>query len=84
MIVGAVLLDFSAAFDIIDHDLLLKKLSTSAILWIWSYLSNRTQRVLFNGSFSNAKYVKCGVPQGSSLGQALYSFLLLPMTCHWH
>jgi hypothetical protein len=47
-IVGAVLLDFSAAFDIIDHYLWLRKhmcygFSIPAILWIQSYLSNRTQ-----------------------------------------
>ena len=65
--------DFSVAFDIIDHNLLSKKLlcygfSTSAISWIRSYLSYRTQSVFFNGSFSNVKHVKCGVPQGSSLG----------------
>jgi hypothetical protein len=74
--VGAVLLDFSAAFDIIN--LLLKKhkcygFSTSASSWIESYLSNRTPRVFFNGSFSNVNHVKCGVPQGSSLGPLLFS-----------
>jgi hypothetical protein len=77
-IVRGVLLDFSAPFDIIDHNLLLKKLkcygfSTSAISWIQSYLSNITQRVSFNGSVSNVKHVKCGVPQGSSLGPLLFS-----------
>jgi hypothetical protein len=46
-IVGAVLLDFSAAFEIIDHSLLLAKrmwygFTPCAILWIKSYLSNRT------------------------------------------
>jgi hypothetical protein len=76
--VGAVLLDFNATFDIIDHNLLLKTLmcysfSTSAIMWIPCYLSNRTQRVFFNGSFSNVKHVKCGVPQSSSLGPLLFS-----------
>ena len=54
----AVLLDFSAAFDIIDHNLLLAKtmcygFTPPVIMWIKSYLSNRTQRVFFNGSFSN-------------------------------
>ena len=57
-IVGAVLLDFRAAFDIIDHSMLLEKcmccgFTPPAILWIKSYLSNRTQRVFFNGSLSN-------------------------------
>jgi hypothetical protein len=68
-IVGAVLLDFSAAYDIIGHNLLLRKhmycgFSSSATLWIQSYLSNITQRVFFNGSFSNAKHGKSVVYAG--------------------
>ena len=39
----------------------------------------RTQRVIFNGSFSNVKHVKCGVPQGSSLGPLLFSIVNLPL-----
>ena len=74
-IVGAVVLDFSAAFDIIDHNLLYRGFKTSAISWIQSYLSNITQSVFFNGSFSNVKHVKCGVLQGSSLGPLLFSIL---------
>ena len=51
-IIGAGLLDFSAAFDIIDHSLLLGKhlfhgFTPPAIMWIKSSLSNRTQRVLW-------------------------------------
>ena len=71
-IVWAVLLDFSAAFDIIDHSLLLEKLcigfAPPAIMWIKSYLSNRTQRMFFNGSRSNIIQVESGIPQGSCLG----------------
>ena len=63
-IVGAVLLDFSAAFDVIDHNLLLKKLkcygfTPSAVAWIESYLTNRKQKVFFNGSLSNPRHLQC-------------------------
>jgi hypothetical protein len=47
--------------------------STLAMLWIQSYLSNRTQRVLFNVSFSNVKHIGRGVPQGSSIDPLLFS-----------
>ncbi len=72
-LVGVILLDFSAAFDVIDHSLLLEKLkhygfSLSAIKLMESYLTNRNQTVFFNGSLSDMKYVDCGVPQGSCLG----------------
>jgi hypothetical protein len=72
------LINFSAAFDIIDHYLLLEKrmcygFTPPAILWIKSYLSNRTQRVFFNGSLSNIIQVESGIPQGSCLGPLLFS-----------
>ena len=77
-IVGAVLLDFSAAFDIFDHDLLLRK----CMFYGFQPLPYRgfraiyliELRVFFNGSFSNAKHVGCGVPQGSSLGPLLFIY----------
>jgi hypothetical protein len=75
--VGAVLFDFSAAFDIINHNLWLKCMcygfTSSAILWIYYYLSNRTQRVFFNGSLSYIIQVESGIPQGSCLGPLLFS-----------
>lgn len=56
-VAGAVLLDFSVAFDVIDHELLLKKLSAygfsaNAVSWMKGYLTNRMQCVYFNGCFS--------------------------------
>ncbi len=67
--VGVVFLDFSATFDINDHHLLLEKLSCygfkqSALNWFYSYLSNRTQTVFFNGSYSEIRTMTCGVPKG--------------------
>lgn len=75
---GAVLLDFSSAFDLIDHNLLLRKMQCygfgqAASLWLQSYLENRRQAVFFNGSFSDGKNVRCGIPQGSCLGPLLFS-----------
>ena len=69
---GVVLLDFSAAFAIIDHSLLLEKhmcygFTPPAIMWIKSYLSDRTHRVFFNGSLSSIIQVESGIPQGSCL-----------------
>ncbi|KAI8486489.1 hypothetical protein Bbelb_357240 [Branchiostoma belcheri] len=75
--VAAVLLDFSAAFDIVDHDILLAKLegygfNTLAVSWISSYLRDREQAVFINGDFSTYNKTKCGVPQGSCLGPLLF------------
>ena len=72
------MLNFSVAFDIIDHSLLLEKrmcysFTSPAILWIKSCLSNITQRVFFNGSLSNKIQVESGIPQGSCLGPLLFS-----------
>ena len=65
-----VFLDFSKAFDTIDHNILLYKLSHygirgRALEWFRDYLSHRKQ---FNGHDSQSKLISCGVPQGSLLG----------------
>ena len=67
---GAVLLmpDLSAAFDTIDHDILLSRLSSlygisgDALDWFKSYLSNRVQRVIIDDTVSECKDLNFGVP----------------------
>jgi len=65
-------LDFAKAFDRVPHNELLFKLWNIGItedLWLWSdsYLSNRTQCVHLNGSYSSYLPVLSGVHQGSIL-----------------
>ena len=72
-----VYLDFSKAFDTINHDILLQKLQCYgirgiALEWIKSYMSNRYQYVSFNSCDSCIKPIECGVPQGSILGPLLF------------
>ena len=72
-----VFLDFSKAFDTVDHDILVRKLSyygirDNALAWFQSYLLNRKQFVSHNGISFTSKGGKCGVPQGSILGQLLF------------
>ena len=71
------LLDLSAAFDTVRHDILLDRLRSrlrvtdQALNWFTSYLSDRTQRVAGNGGLSDSFPLAQGVPQGSCLGPLL-------------
>ena len=72
-----VTLDFSKAFDTIQHPILLKKLFAYGIRGnilklIESYLANRQQYVSINGNNSKQKPITCGVPQGSVLGPLFF------------
>ena len=74
---GVCMLDMSAAFDVVDHEILLSKLETygfdvEALKWMENYLSGRTQTVYIDGSFSSYLPVEVGVPQGSILGPLCY------------
>lgn len=69
--------DFSKAFDILPHSIILLKLEKygfprSFIKWIGSYLNGRTYSVVFRSSVSNPFTANSGVPQGSHLGPLLF------------
>ena len=80
-IIIGVFLDLKKAFDTVNHHILLKKLSSYGIRgtilkWLESYLSDRLQFVTFDGTQSEVKSVKCGVPQGSILGPLLFNIYI--------
>lgn len=80
-----IMLDLSAAFDVIDHPILLKRLeysygiSGSALTWFRSYVSNRSQRVAVRSAFSDYTSLNFGVPQGSVLGPRKYCMFSKPI-----
>ena len=74
---GVVFLDQSAAFDMVNFEILLNKLSVygfdeKSCSWFKSYLSERSQSVCVDGTCSPLLPIKSGVPQGSILGPLLY------------
>ncbi len=80
-----VLLDISAAFDIIDHNVLLNRLGNfvgtggSALAWFKLYLSDRHQLVAVNEEVSYRSQVQNGVSQGSVLEPLLFTLYMLPL-----
>ena len=82
-----VMLDFSKAFDVVDHRKLIAKLNSvqtppRMLALLASYLQGRTQRVRLNNTFSTAKTITHGVPQGSILGPLLFAIYLNDLLSH--
>ena len=74
---AVIMLDLSAAFDVVDHNILIQKLKlygleAETLTWFESYLSDRSQQVFIEGSLSGSLSLDAGVPQGSVLGPLLY------------
>ena len=87
-----VLLDLSAAFDTVDHTVMLKRLEESfgisgcALEWMGSYLTNRTQSVCVNGCSSDPRSLHYGMPQGSVVGPFRFTCYSTPLgaICRQH
>jgi len=77
-VAALILLDLSAAFDTVDHPILLQRLRSTfgfggiAHRWLGSYLSGRCQYVRRGSARSTVTQLVCGVPQGSVLGPILF------------
>ena len=84
-VAALVLLDLSAAFDTLDHSILIERLQKSfgisgdALTWVISYLRRRNQQVLIGDTASAEVVIEYGVPQGSVLGPKLYSLYTKPL-----
>ena len=79
-----VMLTRFAAFDTVDHGLLLDRLRVvgvrdKALLWFRSYLDERQQCVVVGGERSSSVVLSCGVRQGSVLGPVLFSLYTAPL-----
>ena len=73
MMVGVMMVDLSAAFDMVDHELFLQKLHLFGLVWwMQSYLVTRYQSVCVDGCMFPPKLLEFGVPQGSILGPLFY------------
>ena len=79
--IDVIYLDFSKAFDRVDHKILLNKarrlgITGKVLQWLTEFLSNRTQKTIVQGHESVSMKVLSGVPQGTVLGPLLFLIML--------
>ena len=80
------LLDFSSAFDTVDHTILVHRLHTdfgftdTVLQWFSSYLTDRTHYVSLSNHCSAFAHVHSGIPQGSVLGPILFTMYIKPLS----
>ena len=86
---GVCMVDMSAAFDLVDNEILIQKLKLygfdeNILQWTWSYLTYRSQGVYIDGAMSSLQILEAGVPQGSILGPLYYTIFTneLPQVVH--
>ena len=80
----AIFLDLSKAFDYLSHDLLISNFNAygfdkNSLKLVYSYLSNREERVKINDIYSSFGEILFGVPQGSILGPLLFNIFICDM-----
>ncbi len=79
------LLDLTAAFDTVDHNILISRMEQcvgikgTVLEWFRSYLSGRSVSVRLGDFMSSSACFSCGVPQGSIVGHILFSLYILPL-----
>ena len=80
-----ILLDFSAAFDTIGHEILLHRwcqrygITRNALKWFSAYLQGRTQCIDIGCVLSDERVLEEGVPQGSVFGPAIFTMYTAPL-----
>jgi ribonucleases P/MRP protein subunit RPP40 len=75
--VRCLLIDFSRAFDTVDHSILMSKLTTfdipqSEVNWVCSFLTGRSQVCKVNGILSQSRKINRSIVEGSGIGPTLY------------
>ena len=80
--------DFSKGFDLIDHRILMEKLSkfniqNSLLRWIGAFLMERSQFVRIGNSTSTEQYINGGIPQGTKLAPILFAVMVSDLISTW-